>query len=89
MPGDLERLRTALASHCAVEAALGAGRRTSGHKRQVAIKVLHADIAAALGTERFLREIEIVAGLHHPHILPLYDSGRPHGGFQPFLLLVI
>src|SRR2546426_8723390 len=46
------------------------------HHRKVAIKVLEPEIAAALGPERFLREIEIAAGLNHPHILPLYDSGE-------------
>jgi len=46
------------------------------HRRQVAVKVLHPEIAAVLGDERFLREIGIAARLQHPHILPLYDSGR-------------
>jgi TolB-like protein/tetratricopeptide (TPR) repeat protein len=45
------------------------------HHRRVAVKVLHAEIAAAVGRESFLREIDIAAGLHHPHILPLHDSG--------------
>ena len=45
------------------------------HHRSVAIKVLHPALSAVLGTERFLREIEIAATLHHPHILPLFDSG--------------
>jgi serine/threonine protein kinase/Tfp pilus assembly protein PilF len=45
------------------------------HERQVALKVLRPEIAAGLGTERFLREIRLAAQLHHPHILPLYDSG--------------
>jgi eukaryotic-like serine/threonine-protein kinase len=43
--------------------------------RTVAIKVFRPDVAAALGTQRFLREIEITSGLTHPHILPLYDWG--------------
>src|SRR5881628_1480599 len=46
------------------------------HHRQVAIKVLHPEIAEAIGVDRFLREIEIAARLQHPHILPLYDSGK-------------
>src|SRR3989441_2279899 len=46
------------------------------HHRKVAIKVLKPELAAALGLERFLREIEIAAGLNHPHILTLYDSGE-------------
>jgi len=46
------------------------------HSRQVAVKVLHADVARLIGRERFLREIEIAARLSHPHILPLHDSGE-------------
>src|SRR5207245_3187452 len=49
------------------------------HHRSVAIKVLHAEVTATLGAERFLREIEIAARLQHPHILPLYDSGSATG----------
>jgi serine/threonine protein kinase/Tfp pilus assembly protein PilF len=49
------------------------------HHRQVAIKVMHPDINSDVATERFLREIEIVAGLTHPHILPLHDSGQADG----------
>jgi serine/threonine protein kinase/Tfp pilus assembly protein PilF len=44
------------------------------HDRVVALKVLHPELAASLGTERFLREIKLVARLNHPHILPLFDS---------------
>src|SRR2546430_9764352 len=49
------------------------------HHRSVAIKILNADLSAALGSERFLLEIEIAARLQHPHILPLYDSGAAAG----------
>jgi tetratricopeptide (TPR) repeat protein len=49
------------------------------HSRSVAIKVLHPELAAALGSERFLREIQLTANLQHPHILPLYDSGEAAG----------
>ncbi len=49
------------------------------HKRQVAIKVLRPELGAAIGAERFLREIETTAGLRHPHILPLFDSGEAAG----------
>src|SRR2546426_7655273 len=49
------------------------------HRRPVAIKVLHPELAAAVGADRFLREIEIAARLQHPHILPLYDSGTAAG----------
>jgi len=77
-----ERLRIALAGRYALERELGRGgmavvflARDPRHDRAVAIKVLRDEIAAALGAERFLREIQIAAKLHHPHILPLYDSG--------------
>jgi hypothetical protein len=46
------------------------------HDRHVAIKILRPEIATSLGTDRFLREIRIEAGLNHPHILPVYDSGE-------------
>jgi len=49
------------------------------HGRKVAIKVLRPEITAALGTERFLREIGIAARLAHPHIVPLIDSGEAGG----------
>jgi eukaryotic-like serine/threonine-protein kinase len=49
------------------------------HGRKVAIKVLRPELAAALGSERFVREIEIAAKLTHPHILPLFDSGEADG----------
>jgi serine/threonine-protein kinase len=49
------------------------------HDRPVALKVVHADLAASVGTERFLREIRLVARLSHPHILPLFDSGEAEG----------
>jgi serine/threonine-protein kinase len=49
------------------------------HRRPVAVKVLRPELAQALGAERFLREIEIAAQLHHPHILPLFDSGEAAG----------
>jgi serine/threonine protein kinase len=49
------------------------------HQRKVAIKVIHADIAARIGVERFLREIQTIASLQHPHILGLIDSGDVDG----------
>src|SRR5258707_3263787 len=49
------------------------------HHRNVAIKVLHQELSAQVGPERFAREIEIAARLQHPHILPLYDSGHAAG----------
>ena len=49
------------------------------HDRDVAVKIIRPEVAAALGRARFLREIAIVAQLHHPHIVPLYDSGEADG----------
>src|SRR5687767_10429104 len=49
------------------------------HDRTVALKVLHPDLAASLGPDRFLREIKLAARLNHPHILPLHDSGDADG----------
>lgn len=49
------------------------------HERQVAVKVLEPALSAAIGTDRFEREIKLVARLQHPHILPLYDSGEADG----------
>ncbi|MEO5815800.1 MAG: serine/threonine-protein kinase [Gemmatimonadaceae bacterium] len=50
------------------------------HGRQVAVKVLHSEVARIIGRERFIREIEIAASLSHPHILPLHDSGEVLSG---------
>jgi tetratricopeptide (TPR) repeat protein len=86
MADDMARLAAALADRYRVERELGKGGMATvylahdlRHHRQVALKVLQADVAAAVGPERFLREIEISAGLDHPHILPLFDSGAAAG----------
>ena len=86
MPELLERLTAALADRYAVESEIGRGgmavvflAEDLKHRRSVALKVLHPELTATLGAERFLQEIEIVAGLQHPHILPLYDSGEADG----------
>ena len=83
-PDQLARLATALAGRYAVERELGHGGMATvyladdlKHHRKVAIKVLRPELSAALGAERFSREIRIAAGLTHPHILALHDSGRP------------
>lgn len=80
------RIREALAHSYRVEELLGEGgmalvflAEDLKHHRQVAIKVLRPEISAALGKERFLREIEIAAGLNHPNILALHDSGEADG----------
>ncbi|MGH7703764.1 MAG: serine/threonine-protein kinase, partial [Gemmatimonadales bacterium] len=86
MPTLLDRLTAALASRYAIEREIGAGgmatvylARDVKHHRLVAVKVLRPELSAALGADRFLREIEIAAALSHPHILPLHDSGEVEG----------
>ncbi len=86
MNDTVDRLTAALADRYAIEREVGAGGmatvylgRDLKHERLVAIKVLRPELAAALGAERFLREIKIAANLSHPHILPLYDSGEAAG----------
>ena len=82
----LDRVRSALAPRYLVARELGAGgmavvylAQDARHDRPVAIKVLRSDLAAALGPERFEREIGIAARLRHPNIVPLYDSGEADG----------
>jgi len=82
----IERLRASLADRYRIERELGQGGMATvylaadlRHDRLVAIKVLHPDLAAALGGERFLAEIKTTARLQHPHILPLLDSGAADG----------
>jgi serine/threonine-protein kinase len=86
MTDRLDDLKAALAGRYAIEREIGSGgmatvylARDMKHERQVAVKVLRPELAAALGRERFLQEIKIAANLHHPHILALYDSGEADG----------
>jgi eukaryotic-like serine/threonine-protein kinase len=79
-------LAAALADRYAIERELGRGGMATvflaqdlKHDRPVALKVLHPEIAAGLGSERFLREIHLAARLQHPHILTVYDSGEAAG----------
>jgi len=81
-----DRLTAALAGRYEVRDELGRGGMATvylaadrKHNREVAIKVLRPDLAASLGAERFLKEIEIAARLTHPHILALHDSGEADG----------
>jgi serine/threonine protein kinase len=83
IPGPLQ---AALSDRYRLERELGAGGMATvylaedlKHHRKVAVKVLRPDLAASLGSERFLREIEVAANLTHPHILPLHDSGAVDG----------
>ena len=82
----LDRLSSALSDRYRLERELGQGGMATvylahdlKHDRDVAIKVLHPDLGAALGGERFLTEIRTTARLQHPHILPLLDSGEADG----------
>jgi Tol biopolymer transport system component len=82
----LTRLTNALAGRYRLSGELGVGGMATvylahdlRHERDVAIKVLHPELAAALGAERFLAEIKTTAKLQHPHILPLLDSGEAEG----------
>ena len=53
--------------------------RDERYGREVAVKVLHREVAASLGPDRFLKEIQTAARLNHPHIIPLHDSGEAEG----------
>ena len=82
----ISSLASALTERYRLERELGAGGMATvnlaedvRHHRKVAIKVLHPELSAVLGPERFLKEIELTANLQHPHILPLFDSGSEDG----------
>jgi serine/threonine protein kinase/tetratricopeptide (TPR) repeat protein len=85
-PLPLDRLRETLVGTYTIDRELGRGGMATvylaqdvKHDRVVALKVLHPDLAVALGPDRFLREIRLAARLNHPHILPLFDSGDADG----------
>lgn len=87
-----EALRSALTGRYEIERIIGRGgmatvylARDSRHGRHVAVKVMLPELAALVGTERFLREIEISAQLNHPHIVTLIDSGEA-GGILYFVM---
>src|SRR5215212_4213855 len=88
MPSNipLDRIRDAFTDTYSIDRELGRGgmatvylAQDAKHERLVALKVLHSDLAASLGPERFLQEIKLAARLNHPHILPLHDSGDADG----------
>ena len=93
MTDRLAQLQTALAGHYTIERELGRGGMATvylakdlRHDRPVALKVLHPELAASLGSERFQREIKLAARLQHPHILTVHDSGEiPASGRDPAL----
>jgi serine/threonine-protein kinase len=83
---SVDRLKSALADRYRIERRLSEGGMATvylaedlKHKRKVAVKVLRPELAAVLGAERFVQEIETTAQLQHPHILPLFDSGEADG----------
>ena len=83
---SFSRLKAALADRYRIEREVGSGGMATvylahdlRHEREVAVKVLRPELAASLGSDRFLREIRIAAQLSHPHILPLHDSGEADG----------
>jgi serine/threonine protein kinase len=82
----LDRLQRAIADRYTIVRELGHGGMATVYlaedirnSRQVAVKVLGPELANAIGTERFVREIEIAARLLHPHIVPLFESGEADG----------
>ena len=86
MSDPASRLNAALEGRYAIERELGEGGMATvylakdlKHNRNVALKVLKPELAAVVGAERFLAEIQVTANLQHPHILPLHDSGEADG----------
>jgi eukaryotic-like serine/threonine-protein kinase len=82
----IDRLNAALEGRYRIERELGQGGMATvylaedlKHRRNVAVKVLRPELAAVVGAERFLAEIETTANLQHPYILPLFDSGEADG----------
>ena len=85
-PVLIEKLRAAISDEYLIDRELGKGgmatvylAQDAKHDRLVALKVLHPELAASLGPDRFLREIKLAAKLNHPHILGLHDSGEADG----------
>lgn len=88
----LGRVAAGLTGRYSIKRELGAGAsavvflaRDERHNRDVAIKVLRPEIVATIGTDRFLREVDVAAGLQHPNIVPIFDSGV--AGSLPFLVM--
>ncbi|HEY9519706.1 MAG TPA: serine/threonine-protein kinase, partial [Gemmatimonadales bacterium] len=90
-----EALANAMQDRYRLERELGSGGMATvylaqdlRHGRQVAVKVLHPELSAVLGGDRFLSEIKTTAALQHPHILPLFDSGDANGNLFYVMPLV-
>ncbi len=83
---EVAQVKRALAGRYQVERVLGEGGMATvylaqdlKHNRKVAVKVMRPELAATLGADRFLREVQVAAQLSHPHILPMHDSGEADG----------
>src|SRR6187401_2942089 len=83
---EVAKVASALAGRYKIEGVLGEGGMATvylaedqKHQRKVAVKVMRPELAATLGSDRFLREVQIAAKLQHPHVLPLFDSGESNG----------
>jgi len=92
MTDQLDRISAALSGSYRIEREVGVGGMATvylaldlKHDRKVALKILRPELTAAMGTDRFPREIHIIAQMQHPHILPLYDSGAT-GGFLYYVM---
>jgi len=83
---EVAQVTRALVGRYKIEGVLGEGGMATvylaedeKHQRKVAVKVMRPELAATLGADRFLREVQIAAKLQHPHVLPLFDSGESNG----------
>ena len=83
---EISQVKKALAGRYQIERVLGEGGMATvylahdqKHNRKVAVKVMRPELAATLGSDRFLREVQVAAQLSHPHILPMHDSGEADG----------
>ncbi len=92
MTDQIERLTSALGGNYRIEREIGMGGMATvylaqdlKHDRKVALKVLRPELTSAMGTDRFPREIHIIAQMQHPHVVPLYDSGET-GGFLYYVM---
>jgi len=86
MGEPFDHVKAALSDRYILERELGTGGMATvflahdpRHNRKVAVKIMHSELASIIGPARFLKEIETTANLQHPHILPLFDSGRVNG----------
>ena len=83
---EVAKVASALAGRYKIERVVGEGGMATvylaedqKHRRKVAVKVMRPELAATMGADRFLREVEIAAQLNHPNVLAMYDSGEANG----------